>query len=188
MRVLSGTASGIVLNVPRGLEVRPTGVRARGALFDSVSSTIGWTGACVVDLFAGSGALGIEAASRGAETVRFVEKSPKHAAVIRKNLEKIAKAGVTAELEVVVADALSVHKRLPALSGTVDFVFADPPYADFDFAWRRLLADAGFAEWASKALMVWETPPDAKPSPPDGWSIVKREFRGGTAFIHARVK
>jgi 16S rRNA (guanine966-N2)-methyltransferase len=182
MRVLSGVASGIILNVPRGIEVRPTGARARGALFDSLGSKTGWNDAVVVDLFAGSGALGLEAASRGAATVGFVEKSSKHAAVIEKNAAKVRKAGVTADIAVVKGDAIAAHLLLPALAGKLDYIFADPPYADFQRVWSEMLSDANFAEWAGNATMIWETPPDIKPEPPAGWRILKRESRGGTAF------
>lgn len=187
MRVLSGKASGIVLNTPRGIDVRPTGARARGALFDSISSTTGWIDAVVVDLFAGSGALGLEAASRGASIVKLVEKSPKHSAVINKNIAKVLKAGADADISVVKGDALSVHRLIPALSETVDYIFADPPYADFTTVWRKLLSDANFAEWAGDARMIWETPPDTNPTAPEGWTILKRDSRGGTTFTHIEL-
>ena len=184
MRVLSGVASGIVLDAPNGLEVRPTGARARGALFDSISSTTGWDGTMVVDLFAGSGALGLEAASRGAATVRLIEKSPKHLAVITKNITKVIKAGSQTDIVALRGDALSVYRIIPALSGTINYIFADPPYAKFKFSWEKLLSDANFAEWAGNARMIWETPPDVIPQPSELWSIVKCESRGGTTFTH----
>ena len=71
MNVISGIAKGIVLETPKGLSVRPTAARAKKSLFDSYRN---WTGKTVVDLFAGTGAFGIEAASRGAANVYFIEK------------------------------------------------------------------------------------------------------------------
>ena len=184
MRVLSGTASGIILDTPRGIEVRPTGARARGALFDSIASTKGWNDAVVVDLFAGSGALGLEAASRGASIVRLIEKSPKHLAVIDNNIAKVLKAGSNTDITAHRGNALSAHRLLPALAGTINYIFADPPYADFASSWQTLLNDAGFAKWAGAARMIWETPPNANPDIPEGWTLVKRESRGGTTFTH----
>ncbi|MCK5845763.1 MAG: RsmD family RNA methyltransferase [Victivallales bacterium] len=184
MKVLSGIASGIVLDVPRGMEIRPTGARARCALFDSLGSSMGWLDKVVVDLFAGSGALGLEAASRGAAIVRFVEKSQKHTSIIKKNIAKIRKAGVSTDIAVVAGNALSPHLILPSLAQKANYIFADPPYADFSYSWSKILSDGNFAEWAGTAVMIWETPPNVKPAPPNGWSVIKRESRGGANFTH----
>ena len=86
MEILGGMAKGISLKVPGGALVRPTAVRARRALFDSLGDL---GGGSVCDLFAGSGAVGFEFASRGAESVLFVEKSPQSLSALKSNLRKI---------------------------------------------------------------------------------------------------
>jgi 16S rRNA (guanine(966)-N(2))-methyltransferase RsmD len=87
MEIAGGTARGTVLEVPRGMDVRPTAIRARRALFDSLGDL---SGKKVCDLFAGSGALGLEAVSRGAESLVSVEEAPSSIAVIRKNMKNVA--------------------------------------------------------------------------------------------------
>ena len=89
MRISAGKARGIVLNVPPGLSVRPTAGRARQALFDSIGDLSGLT---ILDLCAGSGGIGLEAASRNAGTVVFVENLSKNIRIIEENIEKVRKA------------------------------------------------------------------------------------------------
>ena len=163
MKILGGYASGIPLSTPRTKDVRPTGVRAKKALFDSLNSSFGFEGKTVVDLFSGTGGLGLEAASRGAERVFLVEKTPLHCKLASENIEKIKKAGVETKIEVVNGDALYAPSRLMHISGNIDLIFADPPYAKFAYFYNKLLADTKFAEWAEGAMVVWEQPPDFKP-------------------------
>jgi len=129
-RVIAGEAGGRRLAVPDGRGTRPTSDRAREGLFATIVSLTGsLDGARVLDLYAGSGAVGLEALSRGAEHVLLVESGPRAARVIRDNIEAIGLAGAE-----VVADRVErVLARGPALSGEgggrYDVVFADPPYA-----------------------------------------------------------
>ncbi|MBR2364703.1 MAG: RsmD family RNA methyltransferase, partial [Lentisphaeria bacterium] len=88
MEIAGGIARGTVLEVPGGMDVRPTSIRARRALFDSLGDL---SGKRVCDLFAGSGALGLEAVSRGAAGLVSVEAAPSSIAVIRKNMQNVAK-------------------------------------------------------------------------------------------------
>lgn len=118
MRVIAGSARGLPLDVPR-FGVRPTMDRVRGAIFSSLGDAV--PGARVLDLFAGSGAFGIEALSRGAASARFVERDKAAAACIRKNL---AKAGFEGSVE-----QADVFQFLRHAGGGYDLVFADPPYA-----------------------------------------------------------
>ncbi|MDD5697488.1 MAG: RsmD family RNA methyltransferase [Victivallaceae bacterium] len=185
MKIISGIAKSIVLTVPPGVAVRPTAARARKALFDSLGI---FTGAKVADLFAGSGALGLEAASRGAAKVIFVENLPAHCAVIEANAANLAKAGVSAELTVIRADVLSgiYRRQLPE----PDFIFADPPYPESAAFFARLLADREFVNWTAGGRLVWEIPsfPGAAGgfmNPPAADSRI-REF-GGTRFLIATV-
>jgi len=162
MKIIGGIASGITLSTPKTKDVRPTGVRAKKALFDSLTSSNSFVGKTVVDLFAGTGGLGLEAASRGAKNVYLIEKNPAHCRMAKENIDKIKRAGVDAYIQVIQADALSTAPRMINLSISPDIIFADPPYAKFAFFYKKLLSDAKFAEWAKAARMLWEQPPDFK--------------------------
>jgi 16S rRNA (guanine966-N2)-methyltransferase len=135
MRVIAGTRKGHLLQTPRGLWTRPTSDRARTILFDLLQGKV--SGAAVLDLFAGSGALGIEALSRGAGQVDFVEKSRRAAEFIRRNLSH---THLEDHAEVIVADAFAFLTRAEAAEGrpAYDLLFADPPY-NLGYA-ERLLA------------------------------------------------
>ena len=128
-RVIAGAAGGRRLTVPDGRNTRPTSDRAREGLFATIVSMTGsLTGARVLDLYAGSGAVGLEALSRGAEHVLLVESGARAARVIRENIEAIGLPGA----EVVTDRVERVLARGPASSvnsGRYDIVFADPPYA-----------------------------------------------------------
>jgi 16S rRNA (guanine966-N2)-methyltransferase len=121
MRIIAGTARGATIAAPRGLATRPMTGRVRGAVFNILGEAV--VDAAVLDLFAGSGSLGLEALSRGAATAVFVERRPAAAKVLLRNVEALGFADRT---RVLVADAL----RLPAsrLKGQFDVVFVDPPY------------------------------------------------------------
>jgi 16S rRNA (guanine966-N2)-methyltransferase len=120
MRVVAGRYRSRPLKAPPGRDTRPTADRVREALF-SILSPAATDGARVLDLYAGSGALGIEALSRGAASATFVESDRRAAATIEANLEALGAAG-----EVVVRDALRWLEG--AAGASFDLVFADPPY------------------------------------------------------------
>jgi 16S rRNA (guanine966-N2)-methyltransferase len=131
MRVVSGKARGRRLQAPPGTTIRPTSDRVREAIFNMLASLDALEDATVVDLFAGTGGLGIEALSRGAATVTFVDHDAKAIETVRANLAGTGLAGP--EAVVVRGDVL----RWLATAGRRDLAFADPPYA-FD-AWPELL-------------------------------------------------
>lgn len=120
MRVVAGTLGGRVLRAPRGSETRPTSDRVREALFSILASV---EGARVLDLFAGSGALGIEALSRGAEQATFVDSAAAAVAVVRQNLEAL-----DLQAEVLRMPALRALSCSPVADRQYDLVFLDPPY------------------------------------------------------------
>jgi 16S rRNA (guanine966-N2)-methyltransferase len=122
MRIVAGRLGGRRLAVPRNGRVRPTADRVREAWMSIVSAEL--PGARVVDLFAGSGALGLEALSRGAVSADFVEIAPGSLAALRENITAL---GVGTEVRVHRADALRFAERLTP--GAFDVAFADPPYA-----------------------------------------------------------
>jgi 16S rRNA (guanine966-N2)-methyltransferase len=120
MRIIAGKWRGRAIDAPPGLDTRPTADRVRETLFSMLASRIGsFDDLRVADLFAGSGALGLEALSRGAASAIFVENDPKAAAVIRRNAEKLS-----ASAKVLSASAIALPRAEP-----FDLIFADPPYA-----------------------------------------------------------
>ncbi|MFH0769502.1 MAG: 16S rRNA (guanine(966)-N(2))-methyltransferase RsmD [Chloroflexota bacterium] len=123
MRVITGTAKGHRLKFPKGTTVRPATDLVRGAIF-SILENIATDWEQVLDLFSGSGALGIEALSRGAGWVDFVEREPKCCAIIKENLEKTKLA---AQAHVY---CTNVAKALSFLDKEYDIILMDPPYAD----------------------------------------------------------
>ena len=131
LRITSGIYRGRKILTPGGA-THPMGERERLALFNMISGFI--PGARVADLFSGSGALGIEALSRGAEEVVFVEKSPRAAKVIRENLEEIGDISGSKVL------TENVYEYLEGLDERWDIVIADPPYDLFDTERIRILA------------------------------------------------
>jgi 16S rRNA (guanine966-N2)-methyltransferase len=122
VRVVAGRFGGRLLVAPRGARTRPTSDRVREALFSILGADL-VTGARVLDLFAGSGALGIEALSRGAAVAAFVDSSAAAVTAIRRNLTAL---GVEAEVRR--QDALSYLKGTSQAARQYDLVFLDPPY------------------------------------------------------------
>lgn len=124
-RVIAGTARGRRLAVPAGRSTRPTSDRAREGLFSALRSIAGdLAGARVLDVYAGSGAVGLEALSRGAAHVLLVEADRRAAAICRANVEAVGLAGA----QVLVADA-SRLAQAPRPGEPYDVAFLDPPYA-----------------------------------------------------------
>ncbi|MDP7619935.1 MAG: 16S rRNA (guanine(966)-N(2))-methyltransferase RsmD [Dehalococcoidia bacterium] len=124
MRVVGGKARGMTIMVPSVPDIRPTTDLVRGAMFSMLEARGAVEGKRVLDLFAGSGALGIEALSRGATHADLVEQNSKACATIRKNLMAIH---LEDQASVV---ALPVARALGGLNGSYDLVFMDPPYAN----------------------------------------------------------
>lgn len=122
MRIIAGTWRGRAIEAPPGQSTRPTADRVREALFSMLASRLGsFEDLRVADLFAGSGALGFEALSRGAASVAFVESDAKAVSAIRRNAEKL---GASDRFQVMTGSALALPKSTP-----FDLIFADPPYA-----------------------------------------------------------
>lgn len=172
MRVVAGTAGGRSIAVPPGTGTRPTSDRVREAVFGRLDAWGAVDGARVLDLFAGSGALGIEALSRGAARVTFVDADPRALTVVRANL---AATGLAADAEVVRSDAV---RFLAGAPGRFDVALLDPPYRFDDEAWASLLARLG-AE-----LAVVESDRDVDPGA--GWELLRRRRYGATVVALAR--
>ena len=163
MRVISGEFGGRRLVTPEGDTTRPTTDKVRQAVFNSLASMGVLEGAVVADLFAGSGALGIEAVSRGAEKCVFVERDRAALIALREN---IATLGIEDRCTVHGTDVLA---WVPAMRN-VDVAFIDPPYA-FE-AWPALLK----LVVVGLVVAVADDPVDA----PDGWSQLRARRYGRT--------
>ena len=158
-RVIAGIAGGRRLAVPPGTTTRPTSDRAREGLFASLLSELGrFDGARVLDLYAGSGAIGLEALSRGADHVRLVESDARAAAVIKSNIAAVALPGAALTVDRVerLLSRPPADKEDKASKDRYDLVIADPPYAVTEEAVTRVLTllEAGWL--AADALVVIE--------------------------------
>lgn len=163
VRVVAGKLGGRRLVAPPGAGTRPTSDRVREAVFNALHSLAALEGASVVDLFAGSGAMGVEALSRGAAHCVFVDSSPDAIAAINANL---LATGLGEHADVTRGDALALAGQL----GHVDLVLADPPY---EFAtWPQLFGvlDASVVVAESDRSIV----------PGRGWRTVREKRYGGT--------
>ena len=123
MRVIAGSARRLTLKSIEGMDTRPTTDRIKETLFNMIQNDI--YGCTFLDLFSGSGAIGIEALSRGAKEAVFVEKNPKAADCIRDNLKAARLADKATLLNCDISDAL---KRIENRKSAFDFIFMDPPY------------------------------------------------------------
>ena len=146
LRVVSGFLKGRRIRTLSGYRLRPTSQRVKEAIFDLVQ--LEWETCEVLDLFAGSGALGIEALSRGAKRAVFVERDPAAAHLLRENLSRM---GLAAMAKVVKADALRFLRKGPERE-RYQVVFADPPY-EKDLA-RKCLLELAERGWVASGGMV----------------------------------
>lgn len=191
MRLSGGTARGIPLKSPPGDEIRPATDAMRQAVFNSLGDLV--KDATVVDIFAGTGSYGLEALSRGAAHVLFIEKDRRCKKLIETNLAAVGKALALNPAEtrtrasITIADFFTWHKRMP--HHTAELVFVDPPYPllreDTD---RMLAALATLLDAQVHTRLVLEAPGDlALPEEAYGLSLVKRLGKGPhqpCAFIY----
>ncbi len=177
MRVTGGELRGRRIRVPRSSAVRPTADRVREALFARLGDL---EGVRALDLFGGSGALGIEALSRGAAYVVFVERSSPVAAVLHANLVEI---DLLERARLVRGDAVGVVRRLAAAGERFDLALLDPPYAEPEIAERALRALATSGILAPRATVVVEASRRHAPQPVEGLVVVD-ERRYGDTVIH----
>lgn len=174
MRISGGAARGITLMVPKGDAVRPATDGMRQAVFSSLGARV--AGAVFLDLFAGSGAYGLEALSRGAAGGTFVEKNAKAAACVRQNLAAVCKSlGRTPTgVQILQMDALA----LPTSGGVPDLVFIDPPYEIITEVVPPLFAKlTELAAAQPDLLVVFEMPGELEIAP-EGWTCLKRLGKG----------
>ncbi len=127
MRIIAGQAHGRRLKAPRGLHTRPTSARARESIFSRLTVRMDLAGVQVLDIFAGSGSLGIESLSRGAAQVTFVDSSRDAAAAIRANLAQLE---LSDRARIVVSDVRRALGELGRSRESFDLVFVDAPFKD----------------------------------------------------------
>ena len=150
-RIIGGAARGRRLTVPSGGGTRPTSDRAREGLFNSLASWVDLAGSRVADLFAGSGAVGLEALSRGASHVLLVERNPRAVQALHANVEAVGIPGAQIIRSSVerVADTTPGHPY--------DVIFLDPPYAFDDTALTAVLDRVADGAWlATEGVVVVE--------------------------------
>jgi 16S rRNA (guanine966-N2)-methyltransferase len=181
MRIVAGTFRGRPLVAPKGHLTRPTADRARQAIFN-VLEHAAWSpaleGARVLDLFAGSGAMGIEAISRGAAFSLFVERAEPAAAAIRANLTAL---GLEARARIARRDAAALTPRAGADGAPYDLACLDPPYGEsLGEAALTRLAEGGWL--ADGAIAVLERGADDATAIPPGFELID-ERRWGTARV-----
>ena len=158
MRIIAGSRRGHRIEAPKGLVTRPTGDRVREAAFNLIGPV---DGATVLDLFAGSGAMGLEALSRGADRAVFVESDPEAARAIERNLDKLRLTGAS----IVRAEARTALAAETSARRVYDLVIADAPYDEWPALERALtpyLADV----LAPNGLLVVETAARTQPDLP----------------------
>ena len=190
MRVIAGRARGRVLKAPRSPAIRPTGDKLKGAIFsalealayklgcddqtddESFAAARAWPQ--VLDLYAGSGALGIEALSRGAASCDFVESDAEARRTIAENLRR---TGLTERAGV---HTTTVERAASTLPGSYDLILADPPYADAG-AVAALAAVAGSGLVKKSTVLVWEHRHDVTPPERIGTLELTRTRRHGVA-------
>jgi 16S rRNA (guanine966-N2)-methyltransferase len=172
MRIIAGERKGTALapvgKGDEGARLRPTPDRVRESLFNLLSARLDWEGLRILDLFAGTGALGLEALSRGAFHATFVENGRAGQRLIQQNIDKLRYHGKT---QVMPQDATKV--RLDG--GPFDLVFLDPPYGK-DLGAKALMSVR--AQLSPKALAVWEE--NAPQSAPMGYELIDTRRYGGT--------
>jgi 16S rRNA (guanine966-N2)-methyltransferase len=184
-RIVAGRWRGRRLAVPKGVTTRPSSERVREALAGSLQATGGLDGARVLDLWAGTGALGLELASRGASSAVFVENDRMALTALRANVDTLHEA-LGPALGVIAANVLTVA---PRLAGPIDIVVADPPYDLPDADVSTVLAalvDAGvLAEHAD--LIVERSTRSGEVDWPDPLSGTRTKRYGDTLLCYGRA-
>jgi 16S rRNA (guanine966-N2)-methyltransferase len=179
MRIVAGKFRGKQLTSPSDDTIRPTADRVRESMFNILASRLGpvFDGLRVLDLFAGTGALGLEALSRGAAHVTFVETDAEARGIIRDHIEAFGAGGITKLLR---RDATALGA--PGTFGQFDLVFLDPPYGQG--LGEKALREIAINGWlAPGATVVLEESVEAEVTFPDGFALDdRREY--GAAAVH----
>ncbi len=186
-RIIAGFAGSLSLTVP-GTGTRPTSDRIREAIFSALEARDALQGARVVDLYAGSGALGLEAASRGASDVTLVERAPSAARICRDNASRVlrnAPADSTPKIDTV---AQSVQSFLESSTGLWDVVFLDPPYELSEDELGGALAALTPRLAPDAVILVERAAKSPEPGWPAGIVLDRRRVYGDTTLWWASTE
>lgn len=177
MRVIAGEAGGLRLVAPRGDRTRPTADRVKESLFSALGSLV--DDASVLDLYAGSGALAIEALSRGARSAVLVDRAQPATVAMRANL---GSTRMSDRARIVRRPVEAVLRDTPPPEAPFDLVFLDPPYAHPISALAVALSSLGSTGWsaADARIVVEGAAGDPTPAWPDGWHATWERTSGGT--------
>lgn len=186
MRIIGGREAGTRLTTPHGQSIRPTLDRVREAIFNRLARVI--MGARVLDLFSGTGAMGLESISRGAEFVLSIERSVQHGKLIEKNIR--ACRYLPHQIELHISDSFAALRSLASLHAHFDIIIADPPFgakttrSHSQSIAQKLLDDPHLAMLSKKHsfVVIGHATRDRVKVPPH-WKIYKRQ-RYGDATIH----
>jgi len=183
MRIVGGRLGGRTLAAPKSQNIRPTSDRLRESLFNILAHRYGdpVTGARVLDLFAGTGALGLEAMSRGAAFALFIDDGAEARALIRQNVEALGLGGVTRIFRRDATRLGAVHPDQP-----FGLVFLDPPYGK-GLAEESLVSLRQGGWLARDALVIVEEAAEAEFAPPEGYAEVERRRYDDSEFTFLRT-
>lgn len=176
MHITGGKFRGRKLNILKEKGVRPTLSKVRESVFNMLQNDI--QGALMLDMFAGSGIMGLEALSRGAKKVYFMEKDPKTAKILSENLKKF-----DSESEVIYGDSLKSLNKLENIQ--FDIIFMDPPYAT-DLVIEGLKAIIKAKKLKDTGIIVVEHPSNKKIDIPEDFKIIKQK-KYGTSRIRLLI-
>ena len=189
LKIISGLGRGIMLDTPPDRSMRPTSGRSREALFSSLGNLAGKR---FGDIFAGSGAVALEAVSRGAESAVMLEGNPRHIKYIERNIAKLRKAGVTAGID------FRCGKVSPGILQSIGFCdiwFFDPPYAESSEYLADLLENEDLLNLWRDSLLIWEMPDTTEATAPFGRIAklntlldVQKRTLGNVDFLFCKVK
>ncbi|KQX07253.1 MULTISPECIES: 16S rRNA (guanine(966)-N(2))-methyltransferase RsmD [unclassified Leifsonia] len=180
-RIVSGFAGSLTLAVPRS-GTRPTSDRVREAIFSALDARDEIRGAHVLDLYAGSGSLGLEAASRGAASVVLVERNAAAAAVCRKNTESLLRTAPTSGRPRISVAAQSVQHYLESVVGDFDLVFLDPPYDLPGDELDRAVAALAHHLSPGATVMIERSTRSGPPTLPSGLELDREKKYGETTL------
>ena len=181
MRVIAGSAKGREIAAPKGKNTRPTLAKVKEAMFGMIQFDI--EGSRVLDLFAGSGALGIEAISRGAEHVTFCDADRQAVSIVKGNVKKL---GFEDRCDVFTGDSLALLERLSGTEG-FDIVLLDPPY-ETDLESRAIELLRSLSLLKEDAILLCEHSADNPPAFPPCYEVKKAKKYGDSFVTYAVYK
>lgn len=183
MRIIAGRYGGRRLDVPKNNDIRPTSDKVRGSIFNALNARLDMQGLHVMDICCGTGAMGLEALSRGAASCLFVDKAQKSLSLAKGNMTKVAPEE---NAEYMLADCAHIKMRTPSVH-PVDLFFCDPPYRlNLIAPCLNSLLNGG---WLAKdAFGVIEAEKGWTSDLPESFGIVAEKIYGDTKILYVRLQ